>query len=154
MKTEYKYKGRDINTENYQKVIPREILWVILRMILFIIILIFGSTIFKVISGILMFFDILSFIALFLAYYVLHNIKKPTLIESVFNVTNSAKLMNVDLENDDLIVIKKKYRELSKKHHPDKYINDSIKKQEAAKRNFQKLNTAYNILLEYKKNQK
>lgn len=72
----------------------------------------------------------------------------------IFNIKNSAKLMKVDLKNDDLITIKKKYRDLSKKYHPDKYINDSIEKQEIAKRNFQKLNTAYNIILEYKKNQK
>lgn len=154
MNTEYKYKRKIINIENYQKIIPEKILWIILRILFYIGVLIFGTTLFKVISGILLLYDILSFIALFLIYYILHNTKPYINNKPFFNINNSAKLMKVDLKNDDLITIKKKYRDLSKKYHPDKYINDSIEKQEIAKRNFQKLNTAYNIILEYKKNQK
>lgn len=154
MNTEYKYKRKIINIENYQKIIPEKILWIILRILFYIGVLIFGTTLFKVISGILLLYDILSFIVLFLIYYILHNTKPNINMNPIFNIKNSAKLMKVDLKNDDLITIKKKYRDLSKKYHPDKYINDSIEKQEIAKRNFQKLNTAYNIILEYKKNQK
>ena len=150
MNTEFKYKGIIINIENYQKVIPNKILWILLRGIFYISILISGSTIFKVISGILLTYDILSFIALFLIYYILYNYKNTNGFVDNNIVNNSAKLMGVDLENDDLVIIKKKYRELSKIHHPDKYINESMEKQEIAKRNFQKLNSAYNILLEYK----
>jgi len=154
MNTEYKYKRKIINIENYQKIIPEKIFWIILRILFYIGVLIFGTMLFKVISGILLLYDILSFIALFLIYYILHNTKPNINMNPIFNIKNSAKLMKVDLKNDDLITIKKKYRDLSKKYHPDKYINDSIEKQEIAKRNFQKLNTAYNIILEYKKNQK
>ena len=134
MNTEYKYKRKIINIENYQKIIPEKILWIILRILFYIGVLIFGTTLFKVISGILLLYDILSFIALFLIYYILHNTKPNINMNPIFNIKNSAKLMKVDLKNDDLITIKKKYRDLSKKYHPDKYINDSIEKQEIAKR--------------------
>lgn len=156
MKTVYKYKGIEINLENYQTYIPKQILYIIIRGVFYIGVLIFGSLLFKIIVGILMFYDILSFVALFLIYYVLHNSKNSTgvNINTIFNVASSAKLMGVDLKKDDINTIKKKYRELSKKHHPDFYINDTMENQEIAKRNFQKLNTAYNILIEYKNNEK
>lgn len=48
--------------------------------------------------------------------------------------------------SDDFIVIKKKYRELAVKYHPDKWANESKSKQDAAERNFKKLNNAYGLI--------
>lgn len=42
--------------------------------------------------------------------------------------------------------IKSKYRELAFKWHPDKWTTDTISNQNTAKRNFQKLQTAYDLI--------
>jgi len=47
--------------------------------------------------------------------------------------------------------IKKRYRELAMMWHPDKFATESKSKQESANRNFQKLNTAYNVIKKHKK---
>jgi len=67
----------------------------------------------------------------------------------VYDIKKSYQLMNLKL-TDDIITIKKKYRELAKKYHPDKFAQDTYKSQEAANRNFQKLNEAYSIIKKYK----
>jgi curved DNA-binding protein CbpA len=59
------------------------------------------------------------------------------------------KLLNLNVKSTEE-EIKRKYKELAKVYHPDKYSNDD-KKQEVAKRNFQKLNYAYDIIKKYKK---
>lgn len=156
MGVEYKYKDKIINVDNYQKIIPLKILWIIIRTIIYIFFIIYGTTLFKIFGTIFLVYDILSFIALFLIYYVIYNgsINQPTSVKSNKDIKDFAKMMNVDLDKDDLITIKKKYRDLSKKYHPDKYINETTSKQDIANRNFQRLNTAYNAIIDYKKNKK
>lgn len=65
------------------------------------------------------------------------------------DVMKSFKLFGLPLESD-VSTIKKKYRSLVMIHHPDRYSNDSERKQEIAKRNLQKLNNAYSIIKKYK----
>ena len=65
--------------------------------------------------------------------------------------TNSFKLRNayslLKLKPESSIQeIKTRYRELAFKWHPDKWINTSVSNQTAAKRNFQKLQAAYELI--------
>lgn len=152
MKTVYKYKGKEINIDNYEEVISKKIAYIFIRLIIYINVLIFGRTIFKIMSSILLIYDIISFITLFIIYYNLYKFKNTKIPQENINFTleNSAKLMGIDLLNDNNDLIKRKYRELSKKWHPDKFINDTIENQDKAKRNFQKLNKAYTIIKQYR----
>ncbi len=68
---------------------------------------------------------------------------------SSMNITSAYRLMGLDV-TDNVSVIKKRYRELAIKYHPDKYINKSKSEQETAKRNFQKLNNAYTVIKNHK----
>lgn len=69
---------------------------------------------------------------------------------NIDEVTKSCKLLNINIIQDDVDIIKKKYRKLAMKWHPDKFSNDTVKNKEIAKRNFQKLNNAYEIIKKYK----
>ena len=53
-------------------------------------------------------------------------------------------------KNDSEITIKKKYRELSLKWHPDKWTTNTIENQAIANRNFIKLNNAYELIKKHK----
>jgi len=53
-------------------------------------------------------------------------------------------------KDDDEKTIKKRYRELSMKWHPDKYQNDTLENQGIATRNFTKLNSAYETIKKHK----
>jgi len=61
------------------------------------------------------------------------------------SIDNAYKLMKLD-KTDDEKTIKKRYRELSMKWHPDKYQNDTEENQAIANRNFRKLNAAYELI--------
>lgn len=77
------------------------------------------------------------------------NKQRPT-ISATLELNKSAQLLGVNVLQDDKDVIKKKYRKLAMKYHPDKYSNESIEKQDIAKRNFQKLNAAYSVIKKHK----
>lgn len=66
------------------------------------------------------------------------------------DISTSAKLLGVNIIQDDEDTIKKKYRKLAMKWHPDKYASDTPENQEIAKRNFQKVSSAYQKIKEYK----
>jgi len=66
------------------------------------------------------------------------------------DISTSAKLLGINVIQDDENTIKKKYRQLAMKWHPDKFATDTLENQEIAKRNFQKVNSAYNKIKEYK----
>lgn len=51
--------------------------------------------------------------------------------------------VNSDSGKDE---IKKKYRELAKKYHPDRMINASEKEKAEAEKKFREINDAYTIL--------
>jgi DnaJ-like protein len=46
--------------------------------------------------------------------------------------------------------IKKKYKKLALKWHPDKWVSNTKENQEIAERNFKKINNAYSIIKQYK----
>ena len=72
------------------------------------------------------------------------------------NNRNNSRLSNDKTENaytllklsrnDSITIIKKKYRELAIKWHPDKWVNDKKENQQIAERNFKKLNNAYALI--------
>ena len=64
-------------------------------------------------------------------------------------IDNAFKLMSLN-KDDDEKTIKKRYRELSMKWHPDKYQNDTMENQGIATRNFTKLNSAYETIKKHK----
>ena len=66
------------------------------------------------------------------------------------DISTSAKLLGINVVQDDETTIKKKYRQLAMKWHPDKFATDTSENQEIAKKNFQKVNNAYNKIKEYK----
>lgn len=65
------------------------------------------------------------------------------------NLDNSFKLMKLNKEDDET-TIKKRYRELSMKWHPDRWTNNTKENQEIANRNFIKLNNAYECIKKHK----
>lgn len=66
------------------------------------------------------------------------------------DISTSAQLLGINIVQDDEETIKKKYRKLAMKWHPDRFANDTTENQEIAKRNFQKVNGAYQKIKEYK----
>ena len=76
--------------------------------------------------------------------YQQQTIRKPEI-----SITDAYKLMKLKY-SDTPEDIKKRYRQLAMQWHPDKFANDTLQKQETAKRNFQKLNSAYNIIKKHK----
>jgi DnaJ-domain-containing protein 1 len=66
------------------------------------------------------------------------------------DIASSSKLLGVNIIQDDNDTIKKKYRKLAMKWHPDKFASDTLENQEIAKRNFQKVNLAYEKIKKYK----
>lgn len=144
---------KKINLENYEKIIPKSIAFILFRIIFYIILIIFATNPYKIISTILIIYELFSIVILFLIYSAFYIIKNKDKLKNIqgFNVITSAKLLGIDIDKDDDITIKKRYRELSKIYHPDKFTNQSYEMQEKANRNFQKLNTAYNIIKDYRK---
>jgi len=66
------------------------------------------------------------------------------------SIQKAYKLMQLKL-SDDVSTIKKRYRFLAMQWHPDKFASDDIENQQIANRNFQKVNSAYNVIKKYKK---
>jgi hypothetical protein len=64
-------------------------------------------------------------------------------------VQQAYKLLQLKL-TDDIPTVKKRYRYLAMQWHPDKFATYEVEKQEAAKRNFQRVNNAYNIIKKHK----
>jgi len=71
-----------------------------------------------------------------------HNFNQPSKSTAL---DNAYTLMKLD-KKDDESTIKKKYRELSMKWHPDKFATDTKENQAIANRNFIKLNSAYDLI--------
>lgn len=76
------------------------------------------------------------------------NNQKPT-INSSTALDKSFQLMKLN-KYDSETVIKKRYRELSIKWHPDKWSTNTVENQAIAGRNFVKLNNAYELIKKYK----
>jgi len=83
------------------------------------------------------------------AYQQKANSKRATI---TFNndISTSAKLLSINIVQDDEETIKKKYRKLAMKWHPDRFATDTPKNQEIAKKNFQKISAAYDKIKQYK----
>lgn len=73
---------------------------------------------------------------------------RPTLKTNTEYI-DALKLFNLD-KTASAEEFKTKYRELSKKWHPDMFSLDSEENQNIANRNFQKLNNAYSIIKKYR----
>jgi len=71
-------------------------------------------------------------------------------ISNSLELTNSAQILGINIRTDSPDDIKKQYRKLAMKWHPDRFSNDTKENQEIAKRNFQKLSNAYEIIKKYK----
>lgn len=78
-----------------------------------------------------------------------YSYKAPIRRKNGFTVTEAFKLFSLD-KNSDEITIKKKYRTLVKKWHPDKWSNDTEENKKIAERNFIKVSNAYEIIKQYK----
>lgn len=65
------------------------------------------------------------------------------------SLDNAFQLMKLN-KDDDEMTIKKRYRELSLKWHPDRWTTNTAENQAIAGRNFVKLNTAYELIKKYK----
>lgn len=74
-----------------------------------------------------------------------------SLPKTIDKLGNAAKLMKIDLKTNTDKEIKKRYRTLAIKWHPDKWSTEPQSRQDTAKRNFQKLNAAYELIKEHKK---
>jgi DnaJ-domain-containing protein 1 len=68
---------------------------------------------------------------------------------STYSLSDAYDLMDLKI-TDDVDIIKKKYRQLALKWHPDKWVNDTLANQKVAERNFQRLNNAYEVIKKYK----
>ncbi|PHR46711.1 MAG: hypothetical protein COA32_09520 [Fluviicola sp.] len=63
------------------------------------------------------------------------------------NLKNEAlKILGLTQNITDFDVVKKAYRNMAKKHHPDRFHNDSEQEQEKAHERFTEINTAYEYL--------
>ena len=76
--------------------------------------------------------------------------RQQTVVRPEMSITDAYKLMKLKY-SDTPETVKKRYRQLAMLWHPDKFATDTKVKQEAANRNFQKLNTAYNVIKKHKK---
>lgn len=134
-----------LNYENYNDIISRDVARIFLFGGINILIIFFSHSYLRYASIVCLSYYIIKFILLFIIYASFSGGKvgNGNKNSDDRNIRNSYKLMGLEY-NSDLEQVKKKYRELSKLYHPDKYSNDTIEKQEIAKRNFQRLNTAYN----------
>jgi len=65
-------------------------------------------------------------------------------------LTNSAQILGINIRTDSSNDIKKQYRKLAMKWHPDRFAKDTKENQEIANKNFQKLNNAYIVIKKYK----
>ena len=79
-----------------------------------------------------------------------HKKSKGTVFNEGAEIVKSVKILGVNLSEDNEDTIKKKYRKLAMKWHPDKFSNDTLENQDKATRNFQKLNKAYETIKKYK----
>ena len=142
----YKNKFSQINNDNYDKIIPKSMAYVILYFIITLISLFFTHGYIKYFSlGFLVFLMVKTYV-LFVIYANYHKTKINSKdYVDTSTISKSYKLFGLEEKCSD-VDIKKKYRELSKKWHPDKFSNDSLENQEIAKRNFQKVNSAYNVI--------
>ncbi len=68
---------------------------------------------------------------------------------STYSISDAYNLMELKI-TDDVDTIKRKYRQLAIKWHPDKWVNNTSSNQKIAERNFQKLNNAYEVIKKYK----
>jgi len=149
---EFYITNRKITIDNFETVIPKKMVYSIFMIILYIILIILVHGFYKLIPGVLItseIFGLINFFLIYTGFYIVKNKEKLKKVQG-FSVISSAKLLGIDLDKDDETTIKKRYRELSKKWHPDKFVNDTIENQDKAKRNFQKLNTAYTNIKNYK----
>ena len=76
-------------------------------------------------------------------YRYLSQSRYPTQFE--YNLLGIKSSSNID-------EIRKSYLKLAKKYHPDRYQSKSLKEQQTAHNNFIKIQNAYQIIMEYKKN--
>ena len=75
--------------------------------------------------------------------------EQRTTYTSGSSLDNAFKLMKLEYIDSE-IVIKKRYRELSMKWHPDRWSCDNVENQAIANRNFVKLNNAYELIKKFK----
>ena len=66
------------------------------------------------------------------------------------NVTRAYRLLKLN-PSDSTEAIKKRYKELAIKYHPDKWATHTQKAKDTAERNFKKLNSAYELIKKDKK---
>lgn len=145
---QYQRREKNIDRLSFKSVIPKIIAKNLLKSFLLFFLFFFWKlyiTLFVILMLLYYSFDFFVLSTLFIIYSkdnITNNVDTELINKSflIFNMTKE------DTEYD----LKKRYRELSKQWHPDKFVNDIIENQEIAKRNFQKVNNAYNIIKKYK----
>ena len=130
---------------NYSDIISKDVARIFLFMVINILTIIFSHSYLMYVAISCLVYYVIKFFLLFIIYasFSKGTVGNGNKNSDEKNIRNSYKLMGLEY-NTDIETVKKKYRELSKLYHPDKYSNDTVEKQEIAKRNFQRLNTAYN----------
>ncbi|WMY94794.1 MAG: co-chaperone DjlA [Arsenophonus sp.] len=83
------------------------------------------------------------------SYYYNSNFHEKTMHKEIFK--NACKVLGVEV-NDDLVTVKRAYRKLMSKHHPDKLIAKGLPKEmiEIAKKKAQSIQSAYDFIKKVK----
>ena len=146
----YNKKINFVNEKTFDTIIPKSmvgILFIVSICLLFIFTT--DNLVFDIFFWFLFFVMVVKSFVLFSIYSHFYLIKKQKTDTNETNIEKYYKLLGLEI-NCSEIELKKRYRELSKKWHPDKYINDTIENQQISNRNFKKLNDAYKKIINSK----
>lgn len=145
---QYKRREKKINIFEFKTIIPKIIAKNLLKSFLLLFLFFFWNTYITIFIISMILYYIFDFCVL-VTLYTIYSKDMITNNINTDSIDNAFKLFDVNKEDNEQD-IKKRYRELSKQWHPDKFVNDISDNQEIANRNFQKVVNAYEIIKKYK----